>query len=69
MKSRVIALSAISAAFVALFLTLGAYIEFINIISVIVASVFIVLPMYENSKLGSFLAFLAGGVIAFYSAA
>ena len=65
MKSRVIALSAISAAFVALFLTLGAYIEFIDIISVIVASVFIVLPMYENSKLGSFLAFLAGGVIAF----
>ena len=65
MKSRVIALSAISAAFVALFLTLGAYIEFIDIISVIVASEFIVLPMYENSKLGSFLAFLAGGIIAF----
>ena len=65
MKSRVIALSAISAAFVALFLTLGAYIEFIDIITVIVASVFIVLPMYEHSYLGSVLAYLAGGAIAF----
>ena len=65
MKSRVIALSAISAAFVALFLTLGAYVEFIDIITVIIASVFIVLPLYEKSYLGSVLAYFAGGVIAF----
>ena len=65
MKSRVIALSAISAAFVALFLTLGAYVEFIDIITVIIASVFIVLPLYEKSYLGSVLAYFAGGVLAF----
>lgn len=65
MKSRVVALSAISAAFIALFLTLGAYIEFIDIISVIIASVFTLLPMYYKSRTGSFLAFLAGGLIAF----
>lgn len=65
MKSRVVALSAMAAGFVALFLTLGAYISFIDIISVIVASVFVVLPLYLESVLGSVLAFFAGGVIAF----
>ncbi|PWM76064.1 MAG: hypothetical protein DBX59_00075 [Bacillota bacterium] len=65
MKSRVIALSAVAAGFVALFLTLGAYVSFIDIFSVIIASVFVVLPMYLDSLLGSVLAFLAGGVIAF----
>ena len=65
MKSRVVALSAVAAGFVALFLTLGAYISFIDIISVIVASVFVVLPLYLESVLGSVLAFFAGGVIAF----
>lgn len=37
----------------------------LDIASVIVASVFVVLPMYMESILGSVLAYLAGGVIAF----
>lgn len=65
MKSRVVALSAISAAFIALFLTLGAYIELIDIIAVIAASVFATLPLYYGSKTGCVLAYLAGGVLAF----
>lgn len=65
MKSRVVALSAVSAGFVALFLTLGAYISFIDIFAVIIASVFVVLPMYLDSVLGSVLSYLAGGLIAF----
>ena len=65
MKSKVLALSAISAAFIAIVLTLGAYIEFIDLLSVIVASVFVLLPLYYGSYKGSFLASLTGVVIAF----
>ena len=65
MKSKVIALSAISSAFIALFLTLGAYVTFIDLISVVFASAFTVLPLYYKSFTGSFLSFLAGGIIAF----
>ncbi len=65
MKSKVIALSAISAGIIAIILTLGAYIEFIDLFSIVVASVFVLLPLYYNSYLGSFLCYLAGGVIAF----
>lgn len=65
MKTRVLTLSAISAAFVALFLTLGAYITFIDLISVLIASVFVILPIYYGSYLGCFLTYFAGGVLAF----
>lgn len=65
MKTRVITLSAVSAALVALFLTLGAYITFIDLITVLIASVFVILPIYYGSYTGCFLTYLAGGVLAF----
>ncbi len=65
MKSKVIALSAISAGFIAIALIIGAYIEITDLFMVVVASVFVLLPLYLKSYKGSFLAFLAGGVIAF----
>lgn len=65
MKSKIISLSAISAGFIAISLTLGAYIEFIDIVAVVLTAVFVIMPLYYNSYLGSFLSYLAGGVIAF----
>lgn len=65
MKSKVIALSAISASFITLFLSVGAYIEVVDLIAVVVASAFIILPLCKKWYLGSFLAYLAGGILAF----
>ena len=65
MKTRVITISAVSAALVSVFLTLGAYIAFIDLIMVLIASVFVLLPVYYGSYLGCFLTYLAGGVSAF----
>ena len=65
MKSKVLALSAISAAFIALFLTVGAYLSFVDLVSVVFASAFTLLPLYYKSYSGSILSFLAGGIIAF----
>ncbi len=65
MRSKIIAISAISASFVAVFLTLGAYIELIDLAAVIAASVFVLLPLYLHSYKGSVLAYLAGGALAF----
>lgn len=65
MKSKVIAISAFASAFSALFLTIGAYFEFFDLIGVVFASVFTVLPIYFNSYKGCFLSYLAGGIIAF----
>ncbi len=65
MKTKVISLSAISASLIALCLTLGAYFGVVDIFMVIIASFFVILPTYYKSYLGSILAFLAGGVLAF----
>ncbi len=65
MKSKVIALSAISSAIIALLLTLGAYIEFIDLITLVFASILVILPLYYRSYLGSVLCFLSGGLLAF----
>jgi len=65
MKSKILALSAISAGFIAICLTIGAYIEFTDIFAVIIASAFISLPMYLKSIKGSVLASIAGALIAF----
>lgn len=65
MKSKTIALSAISAGFVAIILTVGAYVEFTDVFMLAVSSIFVLLPLYFNSYKGSILAFIAGGVIAF----
>ena len=65
MNTKIITISAVSASIVALFLTLGAYISLIDLVSVLIASAFVLLPVYYNSYLGCFLTYLAGGVIAF----
>ncbi len=65
MKSKLIAVSAVSAGFSAIFLTFGAYFEFFDLVGVVFASIFAVLPIYFNSYKGCFLSYLSGGVIAF----
>lgn len=65
MKSKVLSISAISAAFIAIVLTIGAYIEFVDLFAVLLSSVFVLLPLYYGSYKGSILASLCGVVIAF----
>ena len=64
MKSRIVSLSAISASFIALSLIIGTYFELADLFMLVVASVFVLLPLYLKSYKGSFLAFLVGGIIA-----
>ncbi len=63
MKSKVIAISAIASSFIAIFLTLGAYIELIDVFVIIISSCFLVLPIYLKSYKGAFLSYLCGGVL------
>lgn len=65
MKSKVLAISAISAAFVAIALTVGAYIDMADLFALVVASAFVILPLYYDSYKGCFLSFAAGGTLAF----
>jgi len=65
MKSKLISISAISAGLTALFLTVGAYFEVVDLFMVVVTSVFVVLPLYFKSFKACFLAYLAGGTLAF----
>ena len=65
MKSKVIALSAISAGLTVISLLVGAYLEIAELFALVVSSVFVILPLYLNSYKGSVLSYLAGGVIAF----
>ena len=64
MKSKIISLSAISASFIAVALVVGTYFEIFDFFMLVTASVFVLLPLYLNSYKGSFLAYLAGGIIA-----
>ena len=64
MKSKVIALSAVSAGFTAICLIVGAYLDFADLIALVLASAFVILPLYYGSYKGAALAFLAGGTIA-----
>lgn len=65
MNSKLISISAISAGLTALSLTVGAYIEFADLFSLVIASVFVIMPIYYRSYKACLLSFLAGGVIAF----
>ena len=65
MKSKIISISAISAALCAIALTVGAYIELADLFSLVVSSVFVIMPLYLKSYKGCLLTYLAGGVIAF----
>ncbi len=64
MKSKLISLCAVSASLIAICLTIGAYIEMVDLFAVVMASMFVLLPLYYNSFKGALLTFLAGGVIA-----
>ena len=65
MKSKIISVSAITSAIIAIFLTFGAYIEMFDLWAVVIASVFVLIPLYYNSYLGAILSSIAGGIIAF----
>ena len=53
MKSKIISISAISAGFLALILTVGAYIEMVDLFCIVISSVFVILPLYYKSFIGS----------------
>lgn len=63
MKSKTLALSAISAGFIAIALAIGANFEFVDLFALVVASVFVLLPLHLNSYKGAILTFLAGGIL------
>ena len=65
MKSRLIAISATSSAFVGIILTIGVYFNLADLFCLVVASVFTMLPLYYKSYLASVLSYLSGGIIAF----
>lgn len=65
MKSKLLALSAISAAFSAILLTVGTYLSMADLFCLIMASAFVMLPLYYNSFKAASLSFLVGGVVAF----
>lgn len=65
MKSKFIAISAISAGLITLCLTLGAYFQFASIIALVLTSIFVFLPLYYNSYKGAFLCYGTGGLLAF----
>lgn len=63
-KSKIIATSAVSASLVAISLTLGAYVSLLDVFSVVIASFFVILPLYVGSFKGCFLSYFVGGIIA-----
>ncbi|MBO7344422.1 MAG: hypothetical protein J6U92_00590 [Clostridia bacterium] len=65
MKSKLITISAVSAGLIAVLLSIGTYFEFADVFTVVLASVFVLLPLYYNSYKGGLLAYLGGGVLAF----
>lgn len=64
MKSKFISICAIAASLVAICLTIGAYIELADLLMLVTASMFVLLPLYYNSFKGALLTYLVGGVIA-----
>ncbi|MBO4251433.1 MAG: hypothetical protein J5911_02090 [Clostridia bacterium] len=63
MKSRVIAVSAISAGLVSVCLAIGIYFEPIDVLSLVLTSVFVILPLYLKSYKGAILSYLSGGIL------
>ena len=63
MKSRIITVSAISAGFIAICLAVGIYVEVVDLFSLVLTSVFVILPLYLKSYKGAILSYLAGGVL------
>lgn len=64
MKSKEIAISAIASAFTAICLLVGIYFSVIDLISLVLSSIFVIMPLYYHSYKGAFLCYLCSGVIA-----
>lgn len=64
MKSKVLALSAITSALVALALCIGVYFEFTDLFALAISSAIVILPIYYKSHVGALLSALSGGLIA-----
>lgn len=67
MKSKIIAISSISAGIIAIILTFGAYFEIADLFCVALASVVTIFPLYYKTYLGCFIAYLVGGIVAFFA--
>lgn len=65
MKSKLVAISSISAGLTAIALLVGAYFEVADLCALVISSTFVTLPLYYKSYKASLLAALAGGLIAF----
>ncbi len=59
-----IALSAVAAAFAVILLTLGSFIEVLDISCVMLAGIAIMIPLSKKDILGGFLSYLAAGILA-----
>ena len=64
MKSKVVSISAISSALVAIFLSLGSYVQLLDVFCLFIASALSLLPLYKGYYKASFLTFLGGGVVS-----
>ena len=64
MKSKIVAISAISSSLVAISLTFASYFSVATLIGLVLTSIFVILPLYYNSYKGAFLSFLIGGILA-----
>ena len=63
MKSKLISISAIATAFVAIFLTVGAYITSFALFCLVVSSVFLLLPLQYGSYKATLLTYLSAGFV------
>lgn len=61
--SKVISLSAVSAAFAVLFLILGTFVEVLDLSCLFMASLALMLPLAKEYRLGGFLAYLAAAIL------
>ena len=65
MKTKILTLSALSSALAAIVLILGTvFHQFLDLASVVIAPMFLAIPLYYNSVKGSFLATLSAGILA-----
>lgn len=63
MKSKVLAISAISASLTAICLAIGTYIEIAEFLALVLSSIMVILPLYYRSYKGAFLCYIVGGLI------
>lgn len=62
--SKIVSLSAVSAAFAVLFLVLGTYVDVLDLSCLFMTSVVLMLPLTKGYRMGCFLAYLATALLA-----